>query len=216
MIGVSQREAAGIANAMIDAIAENKQKLSDIDGLIGDGDHGVNMNKGFRLFKERIEGRDITLSEAFLTLGDVLLMEIGGSMGPLYGMFFSAMGAAAQESAGIDAELFLKMLSSGVQAVRELGGAKPGDKTLMDVLFPALDAYQSALKEGRSFGDCLEAMKAAADEGCRSTLDMVAKIGRASRLGERSRGVPDAGAASCNLLLSVIADGFLRILKKGA
>ncbi|MBN1776824.1 MAG: dihydroxyacetone kinase subunit L [Clostridiales bacterium] len=213
---VDQREAAGIALQMVKTVAENKQRLSDIDGLIGDGDHGVNMNKGFQLFRERIEGKDITFAEALLALGDVLLMEIGGSMGPLYGMFFSAMGTAAQDFDTIGAELFEQMLSGGVQAVQELGGAKPGDKTLIDVLVPALNAYQGALKEGQTFETCLEAMKTAADEGCRSTLGMVAKIGRASRLGERSRGVPDAGATSCDLLLETIADGFLSILGKGA
>lgn len=213
---VGQLAAGRIADDLVAVIAENKQKLSDIDGLIGDGDHGVNMNKGFQLFGERAKGKEITLSEAFITLGDVLLSEIGGSMGPLYGMFFTAMGTAAQGSDTIDAALFGAMLSAGVQMVGDIGGAKPGDKTLMDVLVPALAAYQSARSEGKPFAECLTAMKTAADDGREATVDMVAKVGRASRLGERSRGVPDAGATSCSLLLSAIAEGLIAILSKGA
>lgn len=215
MNGVAQLEAAGAALGMADAIAENKQRLSDIDGLIGDGDHGVNMNKGFQLFRERVGGRSVSFSEALLKLGEVLLMEIGGSMGPLYGMFFTAMGTAAQDADVIDAAVFSRMLADGVQAVGELGGAQPGDKTLMDVLYPALDAYRAAFLAGEPFARCLEAMKQAADAGCAATADMVAKVGRASRLGERSRGVPDAGATSCELLLRTLADGLLAILGQG-
>jgi len=213
---IGQREAACAAYAMIDVIADNKQMLSDIDGLIGDGDHGVNMNKGFQLFRERIEGKDTTLSAALVTLGEVLLMEIGGSMGPLYGMLFTSMGTAAADAQAIDAALFGRMLEAGVLAVSDVGGAKPGDKTLMDVLVPALDAYHEALTRELSFAQCLLAMRAAADAGCRATLDMVAKVGRASRLGERSRGVPDAGATSCSLLLAAVADSLLSILQEGA
>ena len=105
------------------------------------------------------------------------------------------------------------MLGAGLEAIVGLGGAKPGDKTLVDVLHPAVQAFVAAVDEGRNFEDCLRAMQQAAAEGLASTEGLLAKLGRAARLGERSRGTLDAGAASCNLLLSTLADGLLKRLQ---
>ncbi len=109
----------------------------------------------------------------------------------------------------MDKAAFGEMLTAALEGLNELGGAKVGDKTLMDVMIPAEEAYRQALSEGKDFKGCLMSAAAAARAGWRSTEDMVAKVGRASRLGERSRGVLDAGATSCNLLLSTMADGIL-------
>ncbi|MDK2810707.1 MAG: phosphoenolpyruvate---glycerone phosphotransferase subunit DhaL, partial [Petroclostridium sp.] len=98
--------------------------------------------------------------------------------------------------------------------IQSLGNAKVGDKTLLDTLVPALNAYEAALNEGKSFVDALKAMKKAAEEGKDSTRDMVAKVGRASRLGERSRGILDAGATSCYLLLASMADSIIALIEK--
>ena len=105
----------------------------------------------------------------------------------------------------LDARLLSQALRAGLDGVRELGNAKPGDKTMLDALVPALDAYDAALGRGEGFGPALDALSAAAERGRDATRDMVARIGRASRLGERSRGVLDAGAASCCLLLQTMA-----------
>ena len=186
-------------------IQENAQHLSDIDGLIGDGDHGVNMNKGFTLAGEQLtDGQD--LAAALQTLGNVLLNEIGGALGPLYGSFFRAMARAARGCEAVDAAVFSAMLHAGLDKVRETGGAEVGDKTLLDTLAPAVATFDQAVEGGQSFASALQAMKAAAEQGRDSTKDLVAKKGRASRLGERSRGVLDAGAVSCCLLLCTMAD----------
>lgn len=201
-----------IVDHLITTIQENAAYLSEIDGAIGDGDHGINMNKGFTLCQQRLAGKDVDFSTAVNTLGRVLLMEIGGSMGPLYGTFFREMANASQEKETIDAQVFLEMLKAALAGIQGLSKAKVGDKTLMDTLIPAIDAYEQALKAGKSFPDALQEMTAAAEAGKDSTKELVAKIGRASRLGERSRGVLDTGATSCWLILKSMSATMMTLL----
>ncbi|WP_116134634.1 dihydroxyacetone kinase subunit DhaL [Tropicimonas sp. IMCC34043] len=194
--------AGAIIREVAAVIVENRGYLSEIDGKIGDGDHGNNMAKGFGRAAERITDAD-TLDAAMMTLSDVLMSEIGGSMGPLYGMFFADMADVIEGKEQIDVRTFGAMLAAGRDGVVAIGSAKVGDKTLLDTLFPAVDAFCAA---GDDFPAALRAMTAAAEAGRDSTLDMVAKIGRASRLGERSRGVLDAGATSCCMILTAMAE----------
>lgn len=199
-----------VVEELAEVIVANKAWLSEIDGKIGDGDHGINMAKGFGRAAERINGQDMTLDAALAVLSDVLMSEIGGSMGPLYGLMFEDMAAALQGQEDIDAEVFSAMLNGGLEGVRGVGSAQVGDKTLMDTLVPAVAAFDAARGEG--FAAALAAMAVAAEQGRDSTIDLVAKIGRASRLGERSRGVLDAGATSCCMILTVLAQGLSRRL----
>ena len=192
------------------AIIDNKEYLSEIDGLIGDGDHGINMSKGFSMYMEKIRNQEYTLKESLGILSDTLMLEIGGSMGPLYGMFFLGMSEECEETLG--AADLLRMLKKGLENVMEIGDAKRGDKTLLDTLIPAVESLETAIKMQQPFPQALEEMKRAAEAGKNATKDMVAKVGRASRLGERSRGVLDAGATSCNLILQSIADSLLEML----
>ena len=194
-----------VVDRLIAVIREHKAYLSEIDGKIGDGDHGINMDKGFQLTATRLED-GMSMSEALRVLGRTLLLEIGGSMGPLYGQFFKAMAAASKEAEQVDASVVRAMLEAAYAAIRELGEAKPGDKTLVDTLDPAVAAIAAAVDRGAGLGEALDAMVAAAETGWKSTEDMVAQVGRSSRLGERSRGVLDAGATSCFLMLQSMAD----------
>lgn len=193
--------------AMADKIIENRAYLSEIDGKIGDGDHGVNMAKGFGMAAERLKGREATLTQAMETLSEVLMGEIGGSMGPLYGMMFTEFAEATGANERIDAATFSAMLHKGLEGIQSIGSAKVGDKTLIDTLVPAVEAFDAAHAAGQPFGEALDALVAAAETGRDSTIDLVAKIGRASRLGERSRGVLDAGATSCAMILTTLAEG---------
>jgi dihydroxyacetone kinase-like protein len=161
---------------------------------------------------ERLKDTDADLSESLKTLGRVLLTEIGGSMGPLYGTFFIRMARRCRNEAEIDRAVFKDMLNDALAGVSELGNAKVGDKTLMDVLIPSTQAFNQAVDDNMSFPEALTAMKVAAKAGMESTRDMVARVGRASRLGERSRGVLDAGSVSCNLLIASIADSIIKLL----
>jgi phosphoenolpyruvate---glycerone phosphotransferase subunit DhaL len=198
-------EGAVVVDDLIVAIQANKQYLSDIDGLIGDGDHGINMNKGFTLCREALDASPGDLVYALNTLSKILMMKIGGSMGPLYGKFFKAIAKTFEGKSDIAKEDFALALRAIVNDLSVISPAKVGDKTLLDTLVPAVEAMEAAVSEGKSFSDALDAMSKAAVAGRDSTKDMVAQLGRASRLGERSRGVLDAGATSCCLILETMA-----------
>ena len=200
-----------IIDALITAIDDNAESLSRIDGAIGDGDHGINMRKGFLMVRDELDG-EIELSAGLKLIGDTLMTRIGGAMGPLYGSFFSEMGDACEGLERIDAESFGRMLDAGREAVEDIGEAHVGDKTLLDTLVPATEAYHASIAAGDSFVEALAALSKAAESGKDSTRDLVAKVGRASRLGERSRGVLDAGATSCWLLLAAMATSIRQLL----
>ena len=198
---------------MVEAIHENKQYLGDIDGLIGDGDHGMNMNKGFVTYGERLGEEETTFTDGLNDLGMILLNEIGGSMGPIYGTIFMDMADAAEDEEDITVEVFAKMLEAGLEGLYDIVDARPGDKTLVDTLNPCVECMKKAAEEGKDFAQALDEMKECAEKGKESTKDMVAKYGRSSRLGERSRGVLDAGATSCCIAFQAMADGMKSVLE---
>jgi dihydroxyacetone kinase-like protein len=208
----TNQKGALIVTELIRTIQDHKQYLSDIDGAIGDGDHGINMNKGFGDCGKELAGNPGDLTHSLKVLVRILMGNIGGSMGPLYGMFFKAMAGVSAGNETIDAIKFGEMLQAAEAGVRKIGGAAPGDKTLLDTLVPAVAAYQAAIAKGQGFAAALDRMKEAAKQGRDSTKDLVAKVGRASRLGERSRGVIDAGAASCCLILTSMAETIKRLI----
>lgn len=200
--------------SMVKAIQANKQYLSDVDGLIGDGDHGMNMNKGFTLYSEQLGNKETSFSDGLFDLGTVLLNKIGGSMGPIYGTIFMEMADKADDEEEITLNLFADMIEAALEGLYGIVDARPGDKTLVDTLYPALQALKTAVGEGKSFEQALDDMKEAAEKGKESTKDLVAKFGRAARLGERSRGVLDAGATSCCIILQAMADGMKLVLEE--
>lgn len=193
--------------AMVKAIQENKAYLGEVDGLIGDGDHGMNMNKGFTLFEKQHGEEEFTFTEGLDNLGTILFTQIGGSMGPIYGTIFMDMAEAGEDLDEITVKDLADMLAAGLAGLQEIVEAQVGDKTLVDTLSPATDALKEAAQSGTEFAQALENMKAAAQKGMESTKDLVAKFGRSSRLGERSRGVLDAGSVSCCIILKAMADG---------
>jgi len=205
-------------------IQQNRDYLSEIDGATGDGDHGVNMSKGFTMCRDQLEGNVDTIgfADAVDALGYVLFSEIGGSMGPLYGTFFMEMAENVRGKEHISGEDFLAMLKAGLSGITSIVPTQVGDKTLLDVLIPSIDAFESAYNAARAlptsqdagdaFAPALNAMKETARVSREATKDMVAKVGRASRLGERSRGFYDAGATSCALILASLADSITLLL----
>ncbi len=213
MSSITKEEGILVLDNIIRVIQENKQYLSDIDGAIADGDHGVNMNKGFSMCREELDKDPGDLPHGLNLLSRVLMMKIGGAMGPLYGKFFKGISTSLAGSETIDAQSFGDALLASKEALGSISQARVGDKTLVDALYPAVDAYQAALDEGKDFAGALADMKQAANAGRDSTEDMVAKIGRSSRLGERSKGVIDAGAASCALILETMADTITDLMK---
>lgn len=195
---------------MVKAIQDNKAYLGEIDGLIGDGDHGMNMNKGFTVFESRFGNKEFSFTEGLEELGMILLNEIGGSMGPIYGTIFMEMAEAGENTDEISVKDLGIMLLAGLEGLYGIVDAKVGDKTLVDTLSPAVEALRAAGE--KDYKKALLTMKEAAQAGKNSTKDMVAKFGRSSRLGERSRGVLDAGAVSCCIILTAMAEGIEEVL----
>lgn len=198
---------------MVHAVQANKEYLGEVDGLIGDGDHGMNMNKGFTLFETRFGEKDISFTEGLDELGMILLNEIGGSMGPIYGTVFMEMAEKGRNLDFVGAAQLGDMLAAGLEGLSSIVEARVGDKTLVDALAPCVKAMETDVKLGVTFQKALLNMKKAAETGRDSTKDMIAKFGRSSRLGERSIGVLDAGAVSCCVILCAMADGIQEVLQ---
>lgn len=217
---VALASSGALVRDLIATIVEHRQFLSDIDGLIGDGDHGINMAKGFTGCGTRLDAlgaeRAAQLPAALEQLSQALMDDIGGSMGPLYGNFFlgfvNTLEPHLSTSGQLDAALFGDALAAAVANVQGMGNAQVGDKTLIDTLVPARDAYRAALAGGAGFADALQAMSDAAERGKDSTQALQARIGRSARLGPRSIGVLDAGATSCWLILRTMAQSLQRQL----
>ena len=209
------QQAGAIVLDLVDTINANRAYLSEIDGLIGDGDHGINMSKGFTQCGEALRAHPELpgLAEALDTLAMTLLEGIGGSMGPLYGSFFLGLAETLSGKETLDATLFGEALANAVEGVETVGSAQVGDKTLMDTLVPAREAFQAAVSGGAEFSTAISAMIDAAEHGWQSTQNLQARIGRAARLGERSIGVLDAGATSCFLIIRTIGSEIQKRLR---
>lgn len=213
MDSISTATAGAVVAGAARCIHENREYLSTIDGLIGDGDHGYNMDKGACIYLSRKGEAGEDLQENLKLLSRVLLNEIGGSMGPLYGTFFGRMARNAKGRDTLDLALFSQMLAAALEGIQSIGGAQVGDKTLVDTLSPAVESLKKSAEAGEGFKEALDKMEVSAEAGKESTKDLVAKLGRASRLGERSRGVLDAGAASCCLILKAMSQEIKALLK---
>jgi dihydroxyacetone kinase-like protein len=188
-------------------VEENAGTLTRLDAAIGDGDHGTNMSRGFRAVLQRLDGlTDKDFSSVFRAVSMALIGKVGGAAGPLYGSFYLGMGkqlGSAEEAT--DAEL-AAALRAGYDAVVARGKAQVGDKTMLDAWDPALRALDEAIAEGVELGPALDRAAAAAAEGMKATIPMIARKGRASYLGERSRDHQDPGATSSHLILQALAD----------
>jgi dihydroxyacetone kinase-like protein len=187
-------------DACVATIVDHTEELTALDQAIGDGDHGLNMKRGFEaIAAERDALSAMDPGAALQKAGMTLVMKVGGASGPLYGSLFMAMGkamATAPQSVGDVAQA----LAAGIEAVRARGKSDLGDKTMLDVLGPVC----AALSEAKNLPDAVENATKAADEALESTRDMRAKKGRASFLGERSIGHLDPGARSSQLLISAV------------
>ncbi len=205
-------DAKEIVLRIISDIEKNKSWLSEIDGAIGDGDHGINMAKGFAMVKTEIDDKPNELSALFHFVGMTLLTHIGGAMGPIYGTLFMKMAKAIQGKKNLKKEDILNMLSLGLEGVQKRGGAEVGDKTIVDTLYAAKTGYKSALDRKSSMQVAIDELINSARRGMEGTKLLVAKKGRSSRLGERSKGTIDAGAASCFVILKAMGESLKKYL----
>jgi len=192
--------------SMCDTIEDEKEYLSELDGAIGDGDHGVNMAKCFREVKKKLVASSAEdVGTLFKDAGMVVLNSVGGAMGALYGTFFLKLSQASAGKSEVNLSDLVAMFQTGEQGILDIGKANLGDKTLVDTLSPAVRAIEAAEKEGKTLAEALADFEQAAKHGMESTTDMLAKMGRASRLGERTIGHQDAGATSCYFILRSLA-----------
>ncbi|AEW93144.1 MULTISPECIES: dihydroxyacetone kinase subunit DhaL [Streptomycetaceae] len=188
------------------AVTREADRLTELDSPIGDADHGANMRRGFTAARDAVakEPPD-TPGRLLVRVGRELISTVGGASGPLYGTLLRRTGKALGEAATATPEQLGDALRAGVDAVAQLGGAAPGDKTMLDALVPATEALAFALDAGAGLAEALAAARSAADEGAAATVPMLARKGRASYLGERSVGHQDPGATSAALLVAALA-----------
>ncbi|KJK35792.1 dihydroxyacetone kinase [Streptomyces variegatus] len=179
------------------SVDREAERLTALDSPIGDADHGSNLQRGFTAVVAVLEKEAPGTPGGVLTLaGRQLISTVGGASGPLYGTLLRRTGKALGDAGEVGAEQLAEALRAGVDAVMTLGGAAPGDKTMIDALVPAVDAL----------GDSFAAARTAAEEGAVATTPLQARKGRASYLGERSIGHQDPGATSAALLIAGLAE----------
>ncbi|MFK0049294.1 dihydroxyacetone kinase subunit DhaL [Streptomyces sp. NPDC090741] len=179
------------------AVEREADRLTELDSPIGDADHGSNLLRGFTAVRAALAADPAASPGAVLVLaGRTLISTVGGASGPLYGTLLRRTGKELGEAAEVSDEALRKALYAGVGAVAQLGGAAPGDKTMLDALVPGVAALSTSYR----------AAAGAAENGAQATVPMLARKGRASYLGERSIGHQDPGATSAALLLGALAD----------
>ncbi|MEV0979454.1 dihydroxyacetone kinase subunit DhaL [Streptomyces sp. NPDC049915] len=179
------------------SVNREAEHLTALDSAIGDADHGTNMQRGLTAVTAALQEESPDTPGAVLMLAaKQLISKVGGASGPLYGTLLRRTGKTLGDATEVSEEQFAQALRAGVDAVMALGGAAPGDKTMIDALVPALDAL----------GDGFAAARAAAEQGAEATTPLQARKGRASYLGERSIGHQDPGATSAALLIAALAE----------
>ena len=190
-----------------DVVGENKAYLTELDSAIGDADHGINMDRGMKAVLAKLDGAPQgDVGGMLKTVGMTLVSTVGGAGGPLYGTLFMQMGAATAGKPDLSPQSWAEALRMGVDGVVMRGKAELGDKTMVDALGPARDSFVAAVADGAAFDEALKRSAAAAEDGMKATIPLVARKGRASYLGERSAGHQDPGATSSYLLLRTAAE----------
>lgn len=190
-------------SSVADTYEKNKDYLTQLDSDIGDSDHGINMNRGFKLVKEMINNENKeSISDIFKSTGTILIKNIGGSSGPLYGTFFLNAGILSNNKESLSLSDITDIFNKGANAISSLGKSKTGEKTMLDTLFPSLDAMKESINENSEDAELFKnKVMEAAENGMKSTINMLATKGRASYLGERSVGHQDPGATSMFMLI---------------
>lgn len=201
-VGLTLAETRSRLEAACDAVVANQDRLTKADQAIGDGDHGVGMARGFRAAREALAAKPAaTPADLFKTVGMAIMGKSGGASGAVFGTFFLGMAKGAAGDV-LDAAGYAAALKEGLKAVQARGGAKPGDKTMIDGLVPAIAGAES----GADIGDALAKAAAGSVKGAEATANMIATTGKAKALGERSRGHMDPGAITLSIVLGALAD----------
>lgn len=207
MSSLDTKQMAAIIEGMAKKIEAEKEYLTELDNEIGDGDHGINLARGFEAVEKKLPslaGGDI--GALLKGVGMQLVSTVGGASGPLYGTAFMKAGMACKGLTKIDGPAFVKAMEAAVDGIKMRGKATEGEKTMLDALCPALKVMQDDVAAGKSLKEALQDAAQAAEKGVEYTKTIIATKGRASYLGERSLGHQDPGATSSLYLLQVLAE----------
>ena len=207
MSSLDTKQMAAIIEGMAKKIEAEKDYLTQLDNEIGDGDHGINLARGFEAVEKKLPslaGGDI--GALLKGVGMQLVSTVGGASGPLYGTAFMRAGMACKGLTELDGPAFIKAMEAAVDGIKMRGKATEGEKTMLDALCPALKVMQDEVAAGKSLKEALQDAAAAAEKGVEYTKTIIATKGRASYLGERSLGHQDPGATSSLYLLQVLAE----------
>lgn len=207
MSSLDTKQMAAIVEGMAKKIEAEKEYLTELDNEIGDGDHGINLARGFEAVEKKLPslaGGDIGALRK--GVGMQLVSTVGGASGPLYGTAFMKAGMACKGLTEIDGPAFVKAMEAAVDGIKMRGKATEGEKTMLDALCPALKVMQDDVTAGKSLKEALQDAAQAAEKGVEYTKTIIATKGRASYLGERSLGHQDPGATSSLYLLQVLAE----------
>lgn len=186
-------------------IIESEPILTDADRALGDGDHGIGMERGMNAVKEKLGGQEFEVAgKPFMAMGMAMMSSMGGASGAVFGTLFRAGGKALGDAGSFGAAELAQFFAAAAEGVQSRGGAKPGDKTMVDALVPASD--KAAEVAGNDLPSAIEAVAAAAEAGRDASKDMIATMGRAKTLGEKSLGHPDAGAVSVAIIVNAMKD----------
>jgi dihydroxyacetone kinase-like protein len=186
---------------------EKREFLTQLDSAIGDADHGINMDRGFKAVSEKLPSvASMDIGSILKTVGTTLVSTVGGASGPLYGTAFLRAGMATSGKHELYEADVVSMLAAAIEGIKARGKAQPGEKTMLDALVPALEAARKAEVENPGLSRLLHQASEAAEEGMKKTIPLLATKGRASYLGERSIGHQDPGATSSWLILKTLAD----------
>ncbi|BAY98517.1 dihydroxyacetone kinase subunit L [Tolypothrix tenuis PCC 7101] len=202
---VSKEQILQWLQAFAREIAQNKAYLTELDAAIGDADHGINMDRGFQKVVSQLPTvADKDIGSILKAVSMTLISSVGGASGPLYGTWFLRASTDVAHKQELNEQDLLVLLQAGLNGVLQRGKAQLGDKTMVDVLSPAVTAFAQAVGEGGDTVTALQQAVAAAEQALQVTIPMLAKKGRASYLGERSIGHQDPGATSAYLMLKCL------------
>ncbi len=216
-MAVTQAQILAWVERYAGVVAEQKQYLTGLDAAIGDGDHGINMDRGFQAVLVKLAPvRDKDIGTLLKTTGMALVGSVGGAGGPLYGTFFLRAGAALADKTEVSGEELVAALEAGLKGVVERGKANRNDKTMVDTLAPAIERAKQSLAEGVSVESALAAAAGAAEEGMKATIPLKALKGRASYLGDRSIGHQDPGATSSYLMLRTLSESVAAVPQRAS
>lgn len=192
-----------------DIIIDNKDYLTELDSAIGDGDHGINMARGFKKLKEKLNNTEYNgRSEIFKDSAMTLISNVGGASGPLYGTAFLNISKIISDK-DLNLDDLIEIAEEAVAGIQKRGNAEAGEKTMLDTIIPAAESLKESREKEENLNEALDKCLKKAEEGMKNTINMKATKGRASYLGDRSIGHQDPGATSSYLIIKTFIESYL-------